>query len=45
MTGNWCLTASDSAATAPRPPGLASFCQSHEQMGDQDEQFAHENEL
>src|SRR5271169_6886266 len=22
---SWCLTASDSAATAPRPPGLASF--------------------
>jgi len=21
---NWCLTASDSATTAPRPPGLAS---------------------
>ena len=25
MMSNWCLTASDSAATAPRPPGLASF--------------------
>jgi predicted acylesterase/phospholipase RssA len=25
MMSNWCLTVSDSAATAPRPPGLASF--------------------
>src|SRR3984893_16669819 len=25
MTSNWCLTASDSAATAPRAPDLASF--------------------
>jgi hypothetical protein len=23
MMSNWCLTANDSAATAPRPPGLA----------------------
>jgi hypothetical protein len=25
MMSNWCLTGNDSAATAPRPPGLASF--------------------
>src|SRR5271155_3085646 len=25
MMSNWCLTASDSAVTAARPPGLASF--------------------
>jgi hypothetical protein len=24
MMSNWCLTSNDSAATAPRPPGLAS---------------------
>jgi hypothetical protein len=23
MMSNWCLTANDSAATVPRPPGLA----------------------
>src|ERR1700733_288538 len=25
MMSNWCLSAIDSAATAPRPPGVASF--------------------
>ncbi len=44
MMSNRCLTANDSAATAPRPPGLASFAKV-QQMGNQDEQFSHEKDF
>ena len=41
MISNWCLTASDSAATVRTPPGRAKTCESDQQVGNQNEQQPH----
>ncbi len=41
MISNWCLTASDSAATARTPPGPVSRARSDQQVGDQNKQQPH----